>query len=283
MPKISLHAAQANKNSWNFILINNCQPHHLSPLGSADGRTESFQQCLVSRLLKPRSLRKYLSNWGMLATACCLMVAKLSATSITNVSWTFPTNSISGTSEPVGPGLSTYSTDDYLAWIKANNRLTVNFVPNLGEGTALEFSYNGNHSEFLNGSVLTLTSTVSAPADYSFTHIQFSYHTRWSLSGSSITETWAYSLNGGAFKNLETDVAAGDGWHTEGSFLDGLTLTDGETITFRDTISGATGNNGNLEFDNIQISSTIVPEPSAPVLASLGGFAALIAFQRKRL
>lgn len=99
----------------------------------------------------------------MITMACWLMVAKVNATSITNVSWTFPTNSISGPGEPVGPGLSTYSTDDYLDWIKANNRLGVNYVPNLGEGTALEFSYNGNHSEFLNGTVLTLTSTVSEP------------------------------------------------------------------------------------------------------------------------
>ena len=220
----------------------------------------------------------------MLAMTCCLLVAKVNATSITNVSWTFPANTNSGPSEPVGPGLSTYSTDDYLAWISANNRLAVNYVPNLGEGEALDFSYNGNHPEFLNNTILTLTSTVSgAPADYSFTHIQFSYDTRWSLSGSSITQTWAYSLNGGTFKNFETDVVAGDKWHTEGSLFDGLTLTDGETITFRDTISGATGNNGNLEFDNFQISSTVVPEPSAPVLASLGGFAALVAFQRKRL
>ena len=212
------------------------------------------------------------------------MVAKANATTITNVSWTFPTNSISGPTEPVGPGLSTYSTDDYLDWIKANNRLGVNFVPNLGEGASLEFSYNGNHPEFLNGSVLTLSSTISgAPADLSFTHVQFSYDARWSVSGSSITQTWAYSLDGVTFKNFETDVIAGDGWHTEGSFLDGLTLTDGETITFRDTISGATGNNGNLDFDNIQVTSTVVPEPSAPALASLGGFAVLVAFQRKRL
>ncbi len=67
-------------------------------------------------------------------------------------------------------------------------------------------------------------------------------------------------------------MVAGDKWHTEGSLFDGLTLTDGETITFRDTISGATGNNGNLEFDNFQISSTVVPEPSAPALASSGRF-----------
>ncbi len=220
----------------------------------------------------------------MLTVACWLMVAKANATTITNVSWTFPTNSISGPTEPVGPGLSTYSTDDYLDWIKANNRLGVNFVPNLGEGASLEFSYNGNHPEFLNGSVLTLSSTISgAPDDLSFTHVQFSYDARWSVSGSSITQTWAYSLDGVTFKNFETDVIAGDGWHTEGSFLDGLTLTDGETITFRDTISGATGNNGNLDFDNIQVTSTVVPEPSAPALASLGGFAVLVAFQRKRL
>jgi hypothetical protein len=220
----------------------------------------------------------------MLTMVCWMMVAKVSAITFTNVSWTFPYSTNSGPSEPVRPGLSTYSTDGYLNWILANNKLAVNYVPNMGDGTALDFSYTGNHPEFLNNSMLTLTTTVSGiPAGVSFTHIQFSYDTRWSLSGSSLTETLAYSLNGGAFIKFETDVVAGDLWHTEGSLFNGVTLTDGDNITVRDTISGATGNNGNLEFDNIQISSTVVPEPSVPVLASLGGFVALVAFQRKRL
>jgi hypothetical protein len=210
------------------------------------------------------------------------MVASAIATTITNASWIFPTNTISGPSEPIGPDLSTYSTGDFLAWILADSRLNVNFLPNLGEGTALEFSYNGNHSEFLNGSALTITSTVSGlPSGFSLTGIQLSCQTKWNMTGNSINQTWAYSLNGGAFKNFETDVVTGGLWKTGGSLLNGLVMTNGETIAFRDTITGASGNNGNLEFDNIQISSTAVPEPSVSALASLGGFAALIAFLRK--
>jgi hypothetical protein len=106
---------------------------------------------------------KHLLNWGMILLVGWSMVASAIATTITNASWTFPTYTISGPSEPIGSDLSIYSTGDYLAWISADSRLNVNLVPNLGEGTPLEFSYNGNHSEFLIGSAQTITSPVSEP------------------------------------------------------------------------------------------------------------------------
>jgi hypothetical protein len=226
---------------------------------------------------------KHLLNWSIIILMGWSIVASAIATTITNASWTFPTNTISSPSQPIGSDLSTYSTGDNLSWIAADTRLNENFVPNLGQGTALEFSYNGNHSEFLNGSALTLTSTVSGlPSGFSLVGIQLSYQTKWNLNGNSINQTWAYSLNGGAFVNFETDVVTGNLWQTEGSFLNGLVLTNGETIAFSDTITGAIGNNGSLEFDNVEITSTVVSEPPAPALITFGGLATLVAFQRRR-
>lgn len=51
--------------------------------------------------------------------------------------------------------------------------------------------------------------------------------------------------------------------------LSGVTLHNGDTLTLRDTFSGATGNNGNLDFDNFQMTSEIVPDLSSLALVAL--------------
>jgi len=61
----------------------------------------------------------------------------------------------------------------------------------------------------------------------------------------------------------------GNVWQQEGSVLNALTLTNGDTITLRDTFSGAVGNNGNLDFDNLVISADVIPEPSSLALMAL--------------
>jgi hypothetical protein len=90
------------------------------------------------------------------------------------------------------------------------------------------------------------------------------------MTGNSVTETWAYSLNGGGFKNIETNAVSGNVWQTEGVSLTGVVLHNGDTIAFHDTFSGAAGNNGNLDFDNIVFTSESIPEPSSLALAGLG-------------
>lgn len=212
---------------------------------------------------------KIVLNWVIVTTACALVVVNASAT-ITNASWTFPTTTTPAPSQPIAADLSIYSTNDNLGWTEADPRLAEDYVLNPGYTTALEFSYNGNHSAYLNGSTLTLTSTISGLASgYSLAGIQLSYDTRWNMTGNSLTETWAYSLDGGAFQNFETNTVTGNVWQTEGSPLSGLTLNNDDTIVFRDTFSDAAGNNGNLDFDNILITSEIIPEPSSLALAGL--------------
>jgi hypothetical protein len=212
-----------------------------------------------------------------------LVVANANATTVTNVSWMFPIGTTAEPSPYMGPGLSIYSSADYLDWIPANKKLSVSFVPNLGGGSALEFSYDGNHPDYLNGTTLTLTSTVTGlPSRSSLRNIKLSYDSKWNIIGSTVTEIWAYSLNGGAFKNFETDAVTGNLWQTEGSILSGIILNNGDTIALRNTISGADGGNGKLELDNIRLTSILMPDPSSTVLASFGGLATLVVIRRLR-
>ena len=90
------------------------------------------------------------------------------------------------------------------------------------------------------------------------------------MTANTVTETWAYSFNGGAFLNFGTIAATGNVWQTTTSPLTGLVLHNGDTLAFRNTFSGAVGNNANLDFDNILITSVVVPEPPSLALAALG-------------
>ncbi len=181
--------------------------------------------------------------------------------------------------------LTGYSINDQLSWSEAKIGLKESFVTNPGNTTALEFSYNGSHADYLNNSTLMLTSTVSDVPAYDFlANIQLSYDTRWN-NADPIVETWAYSLNGGVFLDFQTTSLAGNGvWQTITVPLSDIQLQNGDTITFRNTFSGATSNNGKLDLDNIQIISSVyvpVPEPGTTTLAAASiGFAWLMVFLR---
>ena len=208
-------------------------------------------------------------NWTLVAAVCLLMAARAGA-AVTNASWVFPTTTTPPPSQPIGADLSIYTTNDVLGWTLINNRLNVSFVSRPGETTALDFSYNGNHSDYLNGSALTLTLTVSGLAAGTWlSDIQISYDTLWNKTASTVTETWSYSINGSAYLNFDTVAATGNVWQAETIQLSAVTLYNGDIITLRETFSGAAGNNGALDFDNFEMTSNIVPEPSSLVLVAL--------------
>lgn len=146
----------------------------------------------------------------------------------------------------------------------------VDFVSHAGNTTALEFGYNGNHPDYLNGSTLTLTTTISGlTAGTWLSNIQISYDTLWNKTASFVTETWSYSVNGSAYISFDTVTATGNAWQTESIQISGITLYNGDILSLRNTFSDATGNNGGLDFDNLMIGYQIVPEPSAFVLVIL--------------
>jgi hypothetical protein len=223
--------------------------------------------------LKTDIFIKTISNLITVITWCALLAANAEAT-VTNVEWVFPASTSPGPSQPIAADLAIYSTNNFLGWTAAGPHLNEVFVANPGKTTALEFSYNGNQSASLNGFTLTLSSTISGLAiSSSLTGVQLSYDTKWSNTGSPVTETWAYSLNGGAFLNFQTNTVTGSAWQTINFSFSGLQLENGDTLNLRATLSGAAGIGQSLGFDNIQIISkdiTPVPEPSPLILAAAG-------------
>ena len=205
--------------------------------------------------------------------------------SITNASWTFPTNTIPAPSQPLAANLAAYSIADKLSWIAANNKLGVSYVAHPSQTTALEFSYKGNHPEYLNGTELQLASTVSGlPTGTFLTDIQLTYDVKWSMTGNTLTNIWSYSINGGSSVIFQTNTVTGNTWETINGSVAGLLLNNGETIAFSDTITGAAGNNGSLDFDNLRVTSDLIPEPKSLGLAMLGlGNACVLHILRQKL
>ena len=223
-------------------------------------------------------MSKLLKSCVLVALTLCV-IASANAT-ITNADWIFPTTTSPGPVQPIAADVTTDSINNFLGWTAGGTHLNESYVLNPGKTTALEFSYSGNQSSSMNGSIITLSSTISGLTSGSFlTNVQMSYDTKWSNTGAPITQTWAYSLNGGTYVDFLTNTVAGAAWQTDSASMAGLQLQDGDTLALRDTLSGATGNGQSLDFDNLQILSggvTPVPEPSTITLA----FAAALAGRR---
>jgi hypothetical protein len=222
---------------------------------------------------------KILLNWAICVAVCLFMAARAGA-AVTNATWIFPATTTPGPSQPIAANQSSYSVNDNLGWTAASGSLYLSFIARPGYTTALEFSYSGNHPDYLNGSILTLTFTISGvPVGHGLTDFQLSYDTRWNKAANTVTETWSYSVNGSAYVNFDTAAATGNVWQTETIQLSGVTLNNSDTLTLRSTLSGAAGNNGALDFDNFEMTSNIVPEPSALALVALTLSMAWIGFK----
>jgi hypothetical protein len=180
----------------------------------------------------------------------------------------------------------TYSVNDVLNWTAGGSHLTESYVSNPGRTTALEFPYAGNQASSMNNTTITLSTTITNLLTGSFlTGIQMSYETKWSNTGTPITQTWAYSLNGGAFTNFMVNSISGNAWQTNSASFTGLQLQNGDTFVLRDTLTGASGNGQSLDFDDFMISSagfTPVPEPSGVALLLTAGVAGLVVFRRTK-
>ncbi len=112
--------------------------------------------------------------------------------------------------------------------------------------------------------------------------LSLSYATRRSTTG-FVTQTLAYSVNGGTFVNFGTFNPVDSTTFTTASFnLSAIDAIENQaSVTFRITFTGATNAGGTNGLDNIQLTGTPVPEPSTWV----GGALALLAIgytQRRR-
>jgi hypothetical protein len=137
-----------------------------------------------------------------------------------------------------------------------------------GTSDVLQFNYKGNHGASINGQTLSLTLTASTTIVFS--GLTYSTSFTGASAGNPLTQTWTYSINGGTSTTLGT-VTLTDGNLDNESLSPTMTLSAGQTITFTDTISGASAINGALNFGEFQlISVNTVPEPVTWALIGFG-------------
>jgi hypothetical protein len=133
----------------------------------------------------------------------------------------------------------------------------------------LQYTWGGNHADYLNGAVLQLHIITTGAT---FAGFSVTYDTA-SSSLTSLSGMWSYSVNGGTVSTLGLETITPNGIG-QSDLLSGISLANGNTLDLSFTLSGAAGgNNGSFSFDNLALSaSSITPVPE-PVNVALGFFA----------
>ncbi len=144
-----------------------------------------------------------------------------------------------------------------------NGTLTESHAQSYVSGNLLQFSFNGSSPSQFNNKTLTLSITASSTETIS----GLSYSTEFNNASASspLTQTWQYSVNGGNAVNIGSANLTSTALTPE-NFTFAVSVPSGESIVFTDTITGASGNNGNLDFGGINV----VPEPINSALLGFG-------------
>jgi hypothetical protein len=211
-----------------------------------------------------------LSASGLLAAAFLAAgVQQLQAAVV--ATWDFTPTFTAGTTVNIGGTPGSYvSAANLNGGITAGGSSTITRVATGGQsGAYMQFnprtSGNGQPMSFI------LQLTASAPMN----NFSISYYARVSATTGSDINTWAYSLNNGTSWTTMTTQPAGPtttAW-AQYTASQNASVSAGSTIWFRNTLTGATANNINAEFDTFSV--TAVPEP---VNIALGVFGAGIGF-----
>lgn len=196
--------------------------------------------CAGAMFSGPARASIVVADWTFPATGT--PTAPINATSSSD---TTGTPQMDGTIFPINHGFETYTTS--------------------GGNDVLQITYTGNHSGNLNGQTLTLTLTANATLN--FTGLTYSTLFNNASAANPLTQTWTYAITGGGSGTVGVVTVNNTTLDNE-SLSPNMTLTAGQTITFTDTITGASGNNGALDFGNFSIAA--VPEPVTWALIGFG-------------
>jgi hypothetical protein len=210
-----------------------------------------------------------LPSFFALTAACALSVSSAEAAVV--ATWDFTTTWSSGTTvnlgaASVGNGVSAGNLNGN---ITASGSSAIVRVATGGQsGAFMQFNPNTTGTGQPMNFILQLTANQALDA---FT---ISYYASVSATTGSRVDTWAYSLNSGTtWVNFTTQPANATTAFAQYNVAppSGVSVASGGTIWFRDTLTGATANNVNANFDTINVSAlAVVPEPVTYALAVFG-------------
>ena len=215
---------------------------------------------------------------GLIAAAfLCVGLYEANAAS-TVATWDFTTTWTSATTVNLAGTAGAYitGTPNLNGTITGTGSTAITRVATGGQsGAYMQFnpqtSGNGQPMQF------TLQLTAGAPMS-GFT---ISYYGRVSATTAADTQSWAYSTDGGAnWTTLTTQPGTLTTTWTQYTVTPNVSVASG-TVWFRNTLSGATANNQNTEFDTISI--TAVPEPVNVALGVFGLSAVVVGVGRRYL
>jgi hypothetical protein len=202
---------------------------------------------------------------SLLAAGLLSLMASQSAQAALITEWNF-------TTAATGP-LTSYAASSFDSGIVATPGLSTSggvAVPSV-TGGVLTYSYNGNNVGNLNNCAFVLSLTASSLADYSGLSVAFTDSGNGALT--SLTGQWSYRFGTtGGFTTIGSSfnlIPVG----TKTTTLTGITISAGQTLQLQFVMSAAAGgNNGQLNFDNLDINGTVtpVPEPVHYALACFG-------------
>lgn len=199
-----------------------------------------------------------------MAVCAGAMFSQPARASIVVADWTFP-----ATGTPAAPINATSSSDTTGTPTMDGTLFPINHgfesFTTSGGNDVLQITYSGNHSGNLNGQTLTLTLTANATLN--FTGLTYVTSFDNATAANPLTQTWTYAITGGGSGTVGV-VTLNNGTMANESLTPNVTLTAGQTITFTDTINGASANNGTLDFGNFSIAA--VPEPVTWALIGFG-------------
>jgi hypothetical protein len=219
--------------------------------------------------IKNQALKVSLAGLVAVALLCAALPRANAATTV--ASWNFTGTWTTGTSPTIAGTPGAFVSGASMTTLITDSGIGTPSIARQGtggqSGAYMRFTDNLFATSYPARFTLTLTSSANM-SSFSIT-----YYAR-SSTTTMATDTWSYSINGGAFTDFATQtIASGTTWNQYTVTPSAsIAVLSGQTIAFRNTLSGGTAGNVTADFDTITV--TAVPEPVNVALGMFGaGFA----------
>ena len=209
---------------------------------------------------------------ALLACTATLVLSVSSTRAGIIATWDFTPSWTSGATVNVGATSfgSGVSAANLNGTITAGGSSTIQRVATGGVGGSAMLEFNPRTS----GTGQPMDFILQLTVNQALNTFTISYYADLSAATGSKVDTWAYSLNNGStWTSFTAQPANVTTTLTQYNVAppSGVSVASGSTIWFRDTLSGATANNINANFDQIQVSAlAAVPEPISYAMAVFG-------------